>query len=370
MNRPFSIYLDLVRFLAAALVYMYHSNQRQLVKAVLPFSDYGHSSVIVFFVLSGFVIAFVTATKESDWRTYTASRLSRVYSVALPAIVLTLVLDAVGRQLMPNSYQQYPYDQHVLRSLISLLMLNEVWFVSVSSFSNVPYWSITYEIWYYAAFGLLTFLPRRLAPAAALILGLLLGPKLLLLAPIWWLGVLLYREKRLQELSLPVAWVLLVFSLVGIVSFHASGLQDIAKAYLKGLLGARWYDEFTFSKFFVTDYVLAVLVAMNFVAMRKVAQATAGLWAAIERPVRFVAAYTFTLYLLHQPLFLFWGAVLRWNPDGMAFWLAITGLTAISVWAIGQLTETRRHGLRRWILAQLHRIGPPDPVRARVDHGR
>ena len=78
MNRPFSVYLDLVRFIAAFLVYLYHSNQRFLIEARLPASDYGHSSVIVFFVLSGFVIAFVTATKESELPAYAASRISRV----------------------------------------------------------------------------------------------------------------------------------------------------------------------------------------------------------------------------------------------------------------------------------------------------
>jgi peptidoglycan/LPS O-acetylase OafA/YrhL len=90
MNRSFSVYLDVVRFTAAFLVYLYHSNQRFLSEAILPASHYGHSSVIVFFVLSGFVIAFVTDTKEFRLPAYAASRISRVYSVTVPAIVLTV----------------------------------------------------------------------------------------------------------------------------------------------------------------------------------------------------------------------------------------------------------------------------------------
>lgn len=42
MNKGFSIYLDLVRFLAACLVYIYHSNQRLLVEEILPASNFGH----------------------------------------------------------------------------------------------------------------------------------------------------------------------------------------------------------------------------------------------------------------------------------------------------------------------------------------
>ena len=99
MNKSFSIYLDVVRFTAACLVYLYHSNQRWLTENILPASNFGHSSVIVFFVLSGFVIAFITDTREKTFATYAASRISRVYSVALPAVFLTIALDAVGRHL-------------------------------------------------------------------------------------------------------------------------------------------------------------------------------------------------------------------------------------------------------------------------------
>lgn len=369
MNRAFSVYLDLVRFAAACLVYVYHSNQRLLVHDVLPMSSYGHSSVIVFFVLSGYVIAFVTDTKERDWQVYTASRLSRVYSVAVPALALTLLLDLAGQQLMPALYAQYPFDQHLLRTLISLFMLNEAWFVSVTAFSNVPYWSITYEIWYYAGFGLLMFLPARWAAPALLLLLLLLGPKILLLAPIWALGVWLYRDQRLLRIPDGIAWLLLTASVAGLVLFHAADVPGWTSDQMRHWLGAVWFDEFTFSKFFLSDYLLAALVAANFVAMRKVAESTKRFWLACERPVRFVAAYTFTLYLLHQPLFLFWGAVLRWDPQGHLYWMAVTGLTVGSVLFFGHFTESRRHGLRAWILQRLSRWPRAAVARSGVDHG-
>lgn len=120
LPKAFSIYLDLVRFLAACLVYVYHSNQRWLIEPILPLAQHGHSAVIVFFVLSGYVIAYVTDTKERDWATYAASRLSRVYSVALPTIVLTLLLDSIGRQLLAAPYG-YPFDWFSVRILGALL---------------------------------------------------------------------------------------------------------------------------------------------------------------------------------------------------------------------------------------------------------
>ena len=355
MPKPFSVYLDAVRFAAACLVYLYHSNQRWLVEPVLPASHYGHSSVIVFFVLSGYVIAYITATKEREWQDYTASRLSRVFSVAVPAIALTVILDAVGRQLVPAAYG-YPFDWFGVRILASLLMLDEAWFVSITAFSNVPYWSICYESWYYVAFGILTFAPRSRAWPLLGLLALALGPKILLLAPIWAMGVLLFRWKRLAEISEPLGWMLVVASAAGIVTFHWFGVEEIAASWFKSLVGKDRFEQFSFSRFFIGDYVLGPLVMLHFAGMRRVATRLSRLLLSVERPVKALAAYTFTLYLLHHPLFLFWGAVLRGDPKGYGTWIMTTCLVAISVGLIGAATEMRRHILTRWIRQRLESL--------------
>lgn len=360
--KPFSIYLDLVRFLAACLVYLYHSNQRWLVEPILPLSQYGHSSVIVFFVLSGYVIAYVTDTKERDWASYSASRLSRLYSVALPTIVLTLLLDSAGRQMLAEPYG-YPFDWFFVRTVSSLLMANEVWFISITSFSNVPYWSICYESWYYVGFGLLTFLPRRTGWLLVAALMLLLGPKIVMLAPIWGLGVLLYRWRRLAEISESTGWVLVAGSAIGIFLYLYFDIEHRAAAPIEALVGKHWFEKFTFSRWFIGDYLLGPLVMLHFAGMRRVAGRMATLFKAIEKPVRHLAAYTFTLYLLHQPLFLFWGALLRGDNRGYLNWMLVTGLVAISVAVVGTVTENRRRGLTRSIRALLDRFGKKGEVR-------
>lgn len=355
MNRAFSLYLDLIRFGAACLVYIYHSNQRWLVKEPLWFSDYGHSSVIVFFVLSGFVIAYVTDTKENEWTRYAASRLSRVYSVVLPTLLLTLLLDGIGRQLRLDSYS-YPIDQIPVRLLASLLMLNETWFISITMFSNVPYWSITYEFWYYLLFGVISFLPRRQALWLAVVIFALLGPKLLLLAPIWYAGVLLYRCKSCEQMPLRQAWTLTLGSTALIVLAHGFGLFNAMHLGFAELVGPVAYRELTFSKFFIADYLLCALVVCNFAGVRRLCRDTHLDIEWLEHPVRFVAGFTFTLYLMHQPLFLFWGSVLRGDPRTLWPWLCVTVLTFASVWLLGLFTENKRHLLRQWILRQLQTL--------------
>lgn len=347
LPKPFSIYLDLVRFVAAVLVYLYHSNQRWLVKPILPLSDYGHSSVIVFFVLSGYVIAYVAHTKERDWASYTASRLSRLYSVAVPAVALTLLLDWGGRQLLPE-VNNYPFDAFLPRIVGSLLMANEVWFVSITSFSNVPYWSICYESWYYVAFGLLVFVPLRRALWLCALLALLLGPKIVMLAPIWAMGTLLYHWRRLAEIPEALGWLMALGGAAAIALFLHLGIEHAAGAWFERLLGTAQYTEFTFSRFFLADYLLGALVTLHFAGMRRIAHHLAAPLLAVERQVRKLAAYTFTLYLLHQPLFLFWGSVINSDNSensGYANWARTTVLVAISVVAVGALTENQRHRL-------------------------
>lgn len=348
MNRSFSIYLDLVRFMAACVVYAAHSIRTEIVDPPLYLAGQAHSAVVVFFVLSGFVIAYVADTKERDWLAYTASRASRVLSVAVPALLLTLVLDSVGRKLYPGLYQ-YPWDQFALRLGAALLMLNEVWFIAITPFSNVPYWSIAYEWWYYVAFGLATFVPGRRGWGLAALVLLLLGPKLILLAPIWASGVLVYRWQAPRRLSLAVSWLLAVGSLLAIVLMHMLNVFNACTLWFQGMVIPWLYRELAFSKFFIGDYLLCVLVVCNFIGMRNVAHQLDSALRCIERPVRWVAGFTFTLYLLHQPVVFFWAAVLRPWMGRWSSWLLVTALTAASIVLISALTEQRRHHLKSWL---------------------
>lgn len=355
MPKSFSIYLDIVRLTAAVLVYLTHSNL--IVDQRVPLGAYGHSAVVVFFVLSGYVIAFVTDKKETDWRIYAASRISRVYSVVVPAIAITLIADAIGRAHDPSLYK-YPWDHFALRIVASLAMLNEIWFVAITPFSNVPYWSIAYESWFYLLFGVAVFMPGRwawLAPAALL---LVVGPKIAILFPLWLMGVALYRWRWLHLKSETVAWLLILVSWIGIVGLHLGGFFDWTYSLTRELLGKWLFVQMNFSKFAMGDYVLATLVVANFIGMRTLSHRFDGLLLRFETPVASAASVTFTLYLLHHPVMLCWAAVLGTDRTGWQGWWAVTLLTGASVWLIAQLTEKRRSPLRRSVYRLLLRMRP------------
>lgn len=80
MSASLSLYLDLIRFAAACAVLTSHLT-------ILPFAEgliwwrlapFGEVAVTVFFVLSGYVIAHVTQSRESSLQTYAVARIARL----------------------------------------------------------------------------------------------------------------------------------------------------------------------------------------------------------------------------------------------------------------------------------------------------
>ena len=107
MNKPTSLYLDSARFLAAFAVFVVHSCGQTISGGFLwQLSAYGPEAVTVFFVLSGFVVAHVTVARESSFREYAVARAARIYSVALPALILTAVADYLGRSVNTFFYSE------------------------------------------------------------------------------------------------------------------------------------------------------------------------------------------------------------------------------------------------------------------------
>lgn len=348
MGREFSIYLDFVRFSAAMLVLLHHLQKKAIILADAPFAGHGHSAVMVFFVLSGYVIAYVTETREKDMRTYAVNRCARIYSVALPAVLLVPLLDAAGRVISPEMYVAFaaPNDFWFVRVVSSLLFTNELWFLSIMSFSNIPYWSLNYEVWYYILFAAIHFLSGTRRVISIAVILLIIGPKILLLAPIWWVGVALYRSRRARAIGERQGWMLLVLSLLLFALFVHFSVEENARQWLRDVIGVQWTKQMVSSQFFLSHYVLAVIVAMNFLAVRTIAHRLGWILVTLERPIRFLAKYTFTLYLFHLPLILFFAALYEGDPAGWSFYYSILVSVLAAVFVIGHFTEDRKAAFR------------------------
>lgn len=167
--------LDLLRGMAALAVCAGHLRNFMFVDfrdLVLPgamervfyfATSVGHSAVIVFFVLSGYFVGGsvwrLASRGQFDWWDYLLARLTRLWVVLLPALVFTLLFDALGASVAPGSGVA-KWDQSLPTFLGNALFLQTI---AVPVFgSNGPLWSLANEFWYYIAFPFLALgLVRR-----------------------------------------------------------------------------------------------------------------------------------------------------------------------------------------------------------------
>ena len=68
---------------------------------------------------------------------------------------------------------------------------------------NPPFWSLVYEVWFYALFGAALFLRGWLRVLVLACFALIAGWKILLMAPIWLLGAALVHWQK--HLCLPLS---------------------------------------------------------------------------------------------------------------------------------------------------------------------
>ncbi len=82
MNKLTSIYLDLIRFTAALVVVLSHAAGFTSLKIPI-ISGLGTEAVVVFFVLSGYVIAYVSNNKEKKLHCFFQKLELYVYTLCL-----------------------------------------------------------------------------------------------------------------------------------------------------------------------------------------------------------------------------------------------------------------------------------------------
>src|SRR5476651_1385848 len=104
MNKSTSLYLDFLRVIAAFGVLLVHANLPWFSSALFLRAELGHKLVMVFFVLSGYLIAFTVDKKNKGPEKYLVDRISRLYSVVIPALILTFVVDSLGERINFSFY--------------------------------------------------------------------------------------------------------------------------------------------------------------------------------------------------------------------------------------------------------------------------
>ena len=351
--------LEYLRGAASFYVFLHHWVRHDLPEApgLARFFVFGQAAVLVFFLLSGFVIHYATISRspELSFRTYFIRRFRRIYPTFLIALAIAYVCASIIRGA--------PVGLELDDLGVNLLMLQDRaregnW--GLMYMGNTPLWSLAYEWWFYMFY----FAVRKVAAMGAsrpetrvqaqrlVVLGISVagwGTDVLWPNPLghvasyfilWWLGVELARE-YLDRGAVSVRRQLPMVS-------AAAGIATLwgVTAVLQAPDAIDWYVHpgLTFRHFATTLVLLAcgwVWYRMGLVGYDR-----------MFRVFGSIAPVSYALYVIHMPIVML---VAHLRPTGSGFvdllWLTPT-LFALSWW-IEQVLQRR---INHWLPAPHSRV--------------
>ncbi len=174
----------------------------------------GNEAVMIFFVLSGYLVggSAINALRRNtwSWKNYLIKRLTRLWVVLIPALLLGVAVDYAGLHFFstPGSIYTAPPQQTLVLSDIAgrltarVVAGNAIFLQSIlvsTAGTNDSLWSLANEFWYYIAFPMVLLalrknqkLPVRCVYLAGIVgIGILVGKSVSQLFLIWILGALL-----------------------------------------------------------------------------------------------------------------------------------------------------------------------------------
>jgi peptidoglycan/LPS O-acetylase OafA/YrhL len=165
----------------------------------------GQQAVMIFFVLSGYLIGGEVMREMNNnsfsWKVYLIKRLVRLYIVLIPALLLTVAFDHIGNNFYNflGGYDRF-FDsgkENLTTFLINFFMLQHSHGAIFGS--NDPLWSLAYEFWYYLLFPLIAQVcltksksTKIVSIGFILLILSLISLKITLYFSIWLLGVMIW----------------------------------------------------------------------------------------------------------------------------------------------------------------------------------
>lgn len=346
--------LDLLRGLAALAVAAghiqsyFHVNYSEIIKpnAFDAFFYFVCSqqglAVMCFFVLSGFFVGGSVLDSFSQnrwsWTRYGIQRLTRLWTVLIPALFFTLLLDMVGKKIGDHVYYAGARDS------FNCFFGNLFFFQTITCAdygSNGALWSLANEFWYYLLFPLVCFslftrgkVGGRIFCATAAALALILLPRqLTALGLIWLTGVAASRCVS-KPFLFRVTGSLPFF--IGSAFFFSLTLAYAGResqALNQGLLG------------------LFAACLLPFLASREIPFQ----W--YQKVSKTLSEMSYTLYAFHLPIVFFFFFGLRIarprqpSLDGYVLFGLLLSIVFICAYAMWFLFERRTGEIRRFVSA-------------------
>jgi peptidoglycan/LPS O-acetylase OafA/YrhL len=363
------IWLDFMRGAAALLVFAGHlraltfreyaGETHNIAEKLFYFlTGFGHQCVVIFFVLSGFFItkSIHGSVKNQKWsfKNYGVDRLTRLWIVLLPALIMTFAADSMGLSFFPDAAAYSGQIEHMPgtdpRGQSSVVVFLGNLFFQQGIFcptygSNTPLWSLSFEFWYYVVFPCLylAFLPKktmnvRIAlTAVAFICLIYAGETIAKYFAVWLSGAFCYfaffEWNNRNPKTISIAW-----TSVAALAFIA--VLTIIRANAVPLL----FNDFTLG--FVTSILVFTVAGRS------------TKFALMERLAIFLSDISYTLYLIHLPITILITAGLvrhrlTWGLGSILIYSMLLILILGISYLFWYLFEKRTPDLKRYIKARL-----------------
>jgi peptidoglycan/LPS O-acetylase OafA/YrhL len=344
-----SICLDLLRAIAAQMVCIGHGIVffvPQMRATHLPVMQ--TVGVLLFFILSGFLISATLIERSRDpaygFLQYLTERFARIYSGLVPALLFVALVDAIAGQFVNL---QMPATSYGWQTFLANLLMMEGYRGAFDHLDMMqwppfgtatPLWTLVIEWHIYLFVGAVFFMGGRpktipfLIPVAVLfgqipghyLFGAMqsdgLGKSLFLL----WLGggylFLIARKVR------PPYWIAVAIAAIALI------------AYLAAVRAHTEYRPSTYPLLLL--FVFGVVTASQQTRIITSPRAVTA--------IRFIAGYSFTLYLIHHTLM--WTAFQLWPRSGWLVFVALVLLSNIVAATMALTTEMRHKQLAALLL--------------------
>ena len=316
----FVSFLNLARWSAASIVFLGHlrdplfigylsipAADRTLAVKLWYFATGWHgAAVIIFFVLSGYLVGGVGCAKVSVVRfsalEYAIDRVTRLFVAYWPALLLTALLDVIGMKFLSNvgfwdhtqamlvekihaaAFQKY-FTWQLFVANAAMLQT----FVTDSFGSNQPLWTISAEFWFYVVFGVFLAAGNTSARMVriglctiAIIAAIMLGPNFIPLFGLWLVGVAAAFPSHATFERPRLACLVFVAVLV------------VTRKYESWFSAGAGLQARNFAVALSFAWLLLSMRTNRFHWLKRAARANA-----------FMADFSYSLYLIHFPLMLF-----------------------------------------------------------------
>jgi peptidoglycan/LPS O-acetylase OafA/YrhL len=354
LNKMSSAYLEVIRIVSASYVFIFHVGSVSVGSALvfstpqygksLRLSDYAaHFFVIVFFVLSGFLITMSASRPGLNFKTFLIARLGRLYSVLIPSLIFSYLVYAflVFCKNVPPG--QLEGSGHLLiRFFLNLSFLTQSWSLCSTPPLNTPFWSVNYEFVYYLLMGSLLLIRSNYKIVFFIIVAVIAGPKVLILFPAWLVGSLLYYCSQRRLISPKISGIIFVITSVTIIF---SILNPEQFPLIKSTGDVRlWGANLLFSWNYQADYLFSILIALNIYSFFGISKLLLDFFLnkGFEKVFNFIKTIgdcTYTLYLFHLPLLFFFAFIFPYNKNTSLNQFGLILSVIITAYFIARFTE-------------------------------